>query len=81
MGIRLLSLALTVASFVSFLHADYNRLYFTDCGSQGVTIQKVDMTPMPIFHPGIGYLTFVADLKRPVSKCAIDHSLNQTSPS
>ena len=68
MALRLLSLALVLATFVGILHADYNKLYFTDCGSRGVDILQTDMTPMPVLHPSVGLLTFVANLKRQVRK-------------
>lgn len=68
MAIRLFSLALLLATFIGILHADYNKLHFTDCGSKGVEIRETDMTPMPILHPSTGLLTFVVNLLRPVSK-------------
>ena len=69
MNIRSLVLGLIFAASVGILHADYNKFYFTDCGSQGIDIKQLDVTPMPIFHPGPVSLTFVADVKRPISQC------------
>lgn len=68
MSIRLIPLAFVVAMLIVGLHADYTNLYFKDCGSKGTDIQVVDLTPMPVINPGNAYLTFVATLKRPVSK-------------
>jgi hypothetical protein len=50
------------------LHGQYTKLAFTDCGSKGTVINQTDLTPMPVINPGDAYLTFVATLKRPVSK-------------
>jgi hypothetical protein len=73
MCIRIVTLALAVAILVLHTHAqDYTKLVFRDCGSKGVDIQNVDMKPMPIFNPGAAFFTFVATLKRPVSKSLLE---------
>lgn len=79
MTMRLLLLGLTLVASIGNLLADYDKFFFDDCGSYGIDIEEFNVTPMPIFHPGPAFLTFVAHLKRPVRKCErktlrIDHS-------
>jgi hypothetical protein len=72
MRIIIASVALVIAILVLETYAqDYTRLIFRDCGSKSTDIEKVDMTPMPLFNPGPAFFTFIATLKRPVSKSSI----------
>lgn len=47
---------------------DYSKLEFDDCGSTAVAVNKIDITPMPIFRPSTGNLTINMQIKRPISK-------------
>jgi hypothetical protein len=68
----IIPLAFAVSILIFNTHAqDYTKLVFSDCGSKSVDIKRVDMKPMPLYNPGDGFFTFVADLKRPVSKSSI----------
>ena len=71
-----LTLILTILVFASRA-VDYTKLQFTDCGSQSIDIEEVDMKPMPIYNPGPAFFTFVATLKRPVSMFLILFFINQ----
>lgn len=37
-------------------------------GSTDFIIHKIDIKPMPIIYPGIGYLTLIADVLKPICK-------------
>jgi hypothetical protein len=69
MHFTIVPLALAVSILIFNAHAqDYTKLQHRDCGSKSVDIHEVDMTPMPLYNPGPAFFTFIATLKRPVSK-------------
>ena len=47
MVVRLLSLAFVLTTFIVITNADYDKVHFIDCGSQGVDVEKRDVTPTP----------------------------------
>ena len=53
---------------ITHVQGDYNKLQYKVLSSPAVDIQNVDLTPMPIYNPGEAFLTFVANLKRPIRK-------------
>lgn len=46
----------------------FTKLEFNDCGSTAITLNKIDVTPMPIARPSIGNLTLNVNIKRPISE-------------
>lgn len=51
---------------ISHVQGDYTKFQYKVLSSPAVDIQNVDLTPMPIYNPGEAFLTFVANLKRPI---------------
>ena len=73
MGKHVASLIVAAIIFGITTYAqDYTKLQFQDCGSKSADIRTVDITPMPLYNPGPAWFTFIADLKRPISKRSID---------
>ena len=57
-----------IALLPIFLNAQtLTKFQWSDCGSVGVTILDIDITPMPIVQPGNISLTFGGNLKRAMS--------------
>ena len=50
------------------IRADFSKLEFTDCGSTVVTVNTINLTPMPIIRPSLGNLSFSVNIKRPISE-------------
>ena len=47
---------------------DYTKLEFNDCGSTGVVIHEIGITPMPIYSPGIVRGKLRATVQRSICK-------------
>lgn len=43
------------------------KFQWNDCGSPAVDFNEIDVTPMPIVHPGTVNLTFISNIKRQIS--------------
>ena len=70
MSVFLLFLQFCVAFFFfSNLNAQtLTKLQWRDLGSKEVDFLDVDLKPMPLLHPGIASLKFVANFKRQLSE-------------
>ena len=50
------------------VQGEYKELELIVLSGSGIDIQNAAVTPMPILNPGEAFLTFNANLKRPISK-------------
>lgn len=50
----------------------YTKFEFNDCGSSAISINKIDLTPMPIIRPSKGNLTLNVEIKRPIGEYRIE---------
>ena len=64
-----IAILLVALAAVANVRAEYKKFEYTVLSSPAVDIQKIDVTPMPIFNPGEAFLSFAANLKRPIRKC------------
>ena len=62
------TIVITVLAIIVNVQGDYNKLEYTVFSSPAADIQKVELTPMPIYNPGEAFLSFAANLKRPIRK-------------
>ena len=62
-----MKLLLIILSILPFLHAEYTKFQWADCGSRELQIYDADIKPMPILQPGIAYLNLKMNLKRALS--------------
>ena len=60
--------------FVAFFSSSYSnaqtltKLQWRDLGSKEVEFLDIDLKPMPLLHPGIGSVKFLANIKRQLSE-------------
>ncbi|CAF3846366.1 unnamed protein product [Adineta steineri] len=79
MRFLMVPLALIAVVLIFKVHGqDFTKLQFQDCGSKHITIEEVDVKPMPIINPGPASMTFVAQLKKPVTILYIDLNIIRT---
>jgi hypothetical protein len=63
-----IAIVIVTLAVIANVRGEYNELVYTVLSSSGADIQSASITPMPILNPGEAFLTFVANLKRPISK-------------
>ena len=69
-----IAILLVALAAMANVAAEYKKFEYTVLSSSGIDIQKIDVTPMPIFNPGEAFLSFSANLKRPIRKSHLTSS-------
>jgi uncharacterized membrane protein len=62
-----ITILVIVLAIVANVNSDYKKFEYTVLSSNAIDFQNIDVSPMPIYNPGEASLTFIADLKRPIS--------------
>jgi hypothetical protein len=63
-----LTIVIVILAVIANVQGEYNKLEYTVFSSPGADIQSIELTPMPIYNPGQAFLSFAANLKRPIRK-------------
>ncbi|CAF0767658.1 unnamed protein product [Rotaria sordida] len=61
-----ISIVIVIFAITVNVRGEYNKLELTVHSAPAIDITNVDITPMPIVNPGQAFLTFIANLKRPI---------------
>ena len=68
MQTSLLSIVVAIFAAVAKVQGAVDPFQYTVHASPAIDIQSIAVTPMPIQNPGEAFLTFTANLKRPIRK-------------
>ncbi|CAF4606186.1 unnamed protein product [Rotaria sp. Silwood1] len=71
------AIALVLVSIIVNVQAEYKKLELTILSAPAIDITNVDVTPMPIINPGQAFLTFTANLKRPIKTIQTTLKINR----
>ncbi|CAF2398521.1 unnamed protein product [Rotaria sp. Silwood2] len=71
------TIAIVLFAIIINVRAEYKKLELTILSAPAIDITTVDISPMPIMNPGQAFLTFVANLKRPIKTIQTTLKINR----
>ncbi|CAF3083449.1 unnamed protein product [Rotaria socialis] len=63
-------IAIVTLAIIACVRAQNGKFSYVIHSAPAIDIKSIDITPIPILHPGEAFLTFEADLKRPINTIA-----------